>query len=202
LPSPPKDEFVGTIVLTTMSIRIEYELSRDDWKEASWLYHRKHEPKYNHLKLLIHVGYAATALGFLLFFKRLDGGGWVAPVALMAVGLFIPLRLSAMKHSQREDSWSTQQRLIQPVVWEFDDGGLHTTTAQWQATLKWSVFDRWLEGTNVILLFSSAEDFRVFPKRAFATAQQLAQFRQLLDSKVIPTSTRGFPVIQSASKSA
>lgn len=73
-----------------MSIRIEFELSRDDWKEANWLYHRKRQPTHNHLQLLVQVGYAATALGSFLLVKRSDGGGWVAPVALIVVGLFVP----------------------------------------------------------------------------------------------------------------
>ncbi|MDB5322980.1 MAG: hypothetical protein JWN40_4611 [Phycisphaerales bacterium] len=185
-----------------MSIRIEFEPSREDWKEATWLYQRKREKRHSPLQWLMFVGYAATALGFLLLVKRPDGGGWVAPAALMVVGLFIPLRLNAIRHSQRDDAWSAHERLTQPAVWEFDDTALHTTTSQWQATLKWSAFNRWVEGPTVILLFSSATDFRVFPKRAFASAEQIAEFRRLLNSKIIPASTGGFPVTQLPSKSA
>jgi hypothetical protein len=185
-----------------MSIRIEFELSRDDWKEANWLYHRKREPAHDHLKLLVQVGCAATALGFLLLLKRPDGGGWVAPVALIVLGLFVPLRLNAMKHAQRDDAWSARERLTQPVVWEFDEEAAHVTSAQWQAALKWSVFNRWVEGPNLFLVFSSADDFRVYPKRAFANAEQIAQFRRLLDCKVIPASTRSFPISQLPSNSA
>ena len=119
-----------------------------------------------------------------------------------AAGLFIPLRLNAMKHSQRDESWSAQERLIQPAVWEFDDTALHTISAQWQATVKWSAFNRWVEGPTVFLLFSSADDFRVFPKRAFANPEQIAEIRRLLDNKIIPASTGGFPVTQLPSKSA
>src|SRR5258706_15570640 len=87
----------------SMSIRLEFELSHEDWKEAVWLYHRKREPQHDPLKLLMYAGYAATALGFLLLVKRPDGGGWLAPVALVVVGLLIPLRLTAVKVSRQND---------------------------------------------------------------------------------------------------
>jgi hypothetical protein len=177
-----------------MSIQIEFELSREDWDEAVRLYARKREPRHNPMRMLTYVGCAATALGFLLLVRRPDGGGWVAPVALIVSGVFVPLRLNAIVHAQRDDAWAARERLIQPAIWVIDDAALHTTSAHWQATLKWSAFNRWLEGPTVFLLFSSAEDFRVFPKRAFADPDEIAAFRRLLDSHVVPDSTRGFPV--------
>lgn len=107
-----------------------------------------------------------------------------------------------MKHAQRDDAWSAQERLIQPVAWEFDEDAARATSAQWQATLNWSVFNRWVEGPTVFILFRSAEDFRVYPKRAFVSPEQVEQFRRLLELKVIPASTRGFPITRLPSKSA
>jgi hypothetical protein len=178
-----------------VSIRIEFELSRDEWKEALWIYHRTSQAtRDNPLQLLRSVGLAATVLGVFLLLKRFDGGGWVAPVALIALGLFIPLRLNELKYAQQKDWWKRIEPFIQHTIWEFDDAAAHTMTAQWQATLKWSTFKRWAEGPRVILLFSSDDDFRIFPRRAFTNEQQISEFRRLLESRIIARSTGGFPI--------
>jgi hypothetical protein len=180
---------------THVSIRIEFELSYEEWKEALWVYRRTSEAtRDNPLQLLRSVGLGATVLGTLLLLKRFDGGGWVAPVALIALGLFIPLRLNELKYAQQKDWWKRIEPFIQPTVWEFDDAAACTMTAQWQATLTWSTFKRWAEGPRVILLFSSDDDFRTFPKRAFASAEQITEFRRLLESRIIARSTGGFPI--------
>jgi hypothetical protein len=185
-----------------VNIRIEFELSRGDWKEGLWLHRRKRESRHNPLTLLMKVGIAAAVLGILLLVKRFDGGGWVAPAALIAVGLFIPLRLNELRYGQERNAWAQAEPFIQPAVWEFDDAAIKTMSAQWHATMKWSFFKRWMEGPTVIVLFSSTDDFRIFPKRAFANPEQITNFRRLLESKIIPPSTGGFPVTQMPSQPA
>jgi len=175
-----------------MSIRLEFELSREDWKEAVWLYYRKREPQNDPLKLLMYVGYAATALGFLLLVKRPDGGGWLAPVVLVVVGLLIPLRLTAVKFSQQNDLWYESERLIQPTVWEFDDD-IRIASIHTQVIYQWGAFNRWVEGPTVILLYRTADQFHAIPKRAFTDPEQAAQLRRMLDER-LAAPVRGFPV--------
>jgi hypothetical protein len=182
-----------------MSIKLNFELSREDWKEAVAIYHRRRASRHNLYWPLVYAGFAATALGFLLLVRRPDGGGWVGPVALMSIGLFVPLRLSAIRSAQVDEVWSQSERMIQPTAWELDDNGIRTTNPHRDVTYRWPAFSHWVEGTTVILLYQTADHILVIPKRVVAGPEQLSQLRQMLFDK-IPGEQRGFPVVPTRSR--
>ena len=177
-----------------MSIIVEFELSREDWNQAVSIYYRKRPRQANPLRPLAYAGFAATALGFLLLVQRPDGGGWIAPVALMGIGLFIPLRFSAVRWGQNDAAWAEAERLIQPTLWEFDPNFVRTSSPDRQCTWQWSRFDRWIESPTIFLLYETEHAFHTIPKRAFTGEEQVAQLRQLLIDR-IPDKQRGFAVV-------
>lgn len=174
-------------------MRIEFETTQDDVKEGVWLHLRKHsDSQKDRFRLLNLVGFAASGLGLLLLTIRPDGGGRVAPIALIVTGLIIPLRLKAIMFAQNEERWTRSQRLLQPTAWEFANE-IRVTSPLCDITYRWGMFTRWLEGPRVFLLYQTENQYRVVPKRAFKSEDEIQEFRQMLIEKVIPP-TRGFPI--------
>ena len=181
-------------------IRIEFELTRRDWELGTWIHRRRNPANRDPLRGLTTAGALAAAFGFLLWAKRPDGGGWVSPAALIAFGMFVPIRLILIRHAAAADAWAKSERQIQPTALALDDGGVRITSAHVDATYQWAEFERWAEGSSEFLLYRSAEQFYVIPKRAFANEADVAEFRRLLNEHVVDLGAaaeraRGFPVL-------
>ena len=127
-------------------MRIEFELNREDWDAAVWVHGRRGSAATDPTVAQGRAGCAAAALGLFLWVMRVDGGGWVAPAALVAFGLFVPARLITMRNAAHDNGWAGAGRLIRPTVWEFDDGGVRSSTGLWDATFRWAAFERFVEG--------------------------------------------------------
>jgi len=177
-----------------MNIQVEFELTFEDWKEAMWLHRRRGAPADQPLRWLNYFGLGAASLGFVLLVQRLDGGGWVAPLALILMGLLVPLQLISVRNDQINQAWAKAQRLIHPTTWRFDESGVRCSGVHWEITYHWTAFTSWIEGPAIIALYASADQFHTIPKRAFADPQQLNELRRLLDTHMITASTGGFPV--------
>jgi hypothetical protein len=174
-------------------VRIEFETTRDEVKEAAWVHWRRNpDSEKDRFQLLNLAGFGATALGLLLLTVRPDGGGRVAPIALIAIGLFIPLRQKAVMFAQNHEAWTRGERLLQPTVWEFADE-IQVTSPLYDITYRWGIFIRWIEGPKVFLLYQTIDHYRVIPKRAFKSEEEIDEFRQMLIENVVPPSS-GFPI--------
>jgi len=174
-------------------MQLEFELSKEDYREAMRLHRRKNPDESDPPQLLNYVGFATTALGFLLLTVRPDGGGRVAPIVLIVLGLFIPLRQKSVMFAQIRRSWDEVERLLQPMIWSFGET-VHISSALCEITYQWGYFVRSVEGTTVFLIYQTARQYLVIPKRAFESEVQLVKFRQLLAEKIV-TPAVGFQVI-------
>jgi hypothetical protein len=174
-------------------MQLEFELSKEDYREAVRLHRRNNPDESDPPQLLNYVGFATTALGFLLLTVRPDGGGRFAPIVLIVVGLFIPLRQKSVMFTEIKKSWAETERLLQPMIWKFGVT-VQVSSSLYQVTYEWGCFIRSVEGPSVLLLYQTGRQYRVIPKRAFESEAQLVQFRQLLTEKIVPPAV-GFQII-------
>ena len=83
--------------------------------------------------------------------------------------------------------------LSQPRTMELSDEGLTLRTETFSSVRVWSHFLFFYETPIAFLLFDSSRSAEILPKRAFATPDQLNEFRAFAQSH-IGNSPIGFPV--------
>jgi hypothetical protein len=177
-----------------MSIQIQFELTLDDWKEVMWLRRRRSTPGSQPLRWMNPLCASAAAVGIVLLFGHPAGIGWVAPVALIFFGLFVPFQMISAREAATNEAWSKAARRIHPTTWTFDHPHARSYGLHYDVTYNWAIFTSWCEGPTIIALYVDSDTFYTIPKRAFADARQLDDFRRLLNSHIIPASTGGFPM--------
>jgi hypothetical protein len=62
--------------------------------------------------------------------------------------------------------------------------GIHYLLDGIESNLDWNYFQRWLESETGFFLIYAGDVFNFIPKRAFANAAQLNEFRQLLGTNL------------------
>jgi hypothetical protein len=175
-------------------VTIEFELTREDWMEAAWVHRRRRPVSRRPRQLLTLLGFAVAGLGMVLLTLRPDGGGRVAPIALLVTGFFIPLELKRTELAQTAEAWEKRQRLRQPMKWVFADEGIHVTTPLWEVKYQWGVMMDWAESPGVLLLYQIQDNYSVIPKRAVPGADALATLRELFRARIAGRAV-GFPVV-------
>jgi hypothetical protein len=182
---------------STSVLTLEFELQLDEWKASYPLRQRTHPSSPRFLRQLRYIGYGSVALGVLLLATQDDHGGWIAPIALMAVGLFIPIRLTLAAFSDLSSQWRAAEHLLQPTRWEFSDHEIRVTSQLYTVTYRWEVFKSWTEGPTMFLIHQTQHAYEIMPKRAFASKDAVARFREILSEK-IQKPLKAFPVTSSA----
>jgi hypothetical protein len=74
------------------------------------------------------------------------------------------------------------------------DDGLTFSESLARHELKWFAFDRVGESQNLFLIYLSDHSFHMVPKRAFADASEVDEFRATLDNRITRRPT-AFPVL-------
>jgi len=116
------------------------------------------------------------------------------PVSLNVLGMLIPasflfvtsplfVRLMARKQ------WNQQPQSQGRIDYEITPDVLRAATKTSTAEMTWAGFIRFVETKNLFLLYPNKLIFHIIPKRAFASLDELASFRELAASK-IPSSKR------------
>jgi hypothetical protein len=168
-------------------VKLEFQTSKSDWMEAHWIHRRQSPDTGNPATLLNVVGFAATALGALLLSRHQPHDSRIAPIALIVVGLFIPLRQAAIKHAQWDRAFARFDRVDQPEIWNFGDT-IQISRQFIQVIYAWPAFMQWVEGPTVFLLYQTEDHYSVIPKSAFASEPEMVEFRRLLAERIIPRS--------------
>ncbi|MBN2499455.1 MAG: YcxB family protein [Anaerolineales bacterium] len=92
--------------------------------------------------------------------------------------VFLPNRVKKVFAQQKE--------LHAPIEMEITADALLTTNPYGHAERPWSLFIRWKEDDNVLLLYHSNALFTILPKRAL-NAEQIAAIKMHLESNQVPT---------------
>jgi YcxB-like protein len=66
----------------------------------------------------------------------------------------------------------------------FDDDGLKSDSEIAHVEIKWNSFEKFRETKNLFLTYQTRDVVGIVPKRAFPSQEAIAQFRNLLASKI------------------
>lgn len=169
-------------------IRLEFEISESEYREASRAGSKKSRDWY---RPLTAAGTIQAAAGFALLIGA-DRHSWLAPVLLIAGGLFVATYPWLRYKPAVAAGWKTYAQRAGPVVWEFSRECIRYETALSTIRYSWYAFDRLAETGRLFLLYSQ-DNPMLIPKRAFADAAQQAEFRNLA-AELLHRPAPAFPV--------
>jgi YcxB-like protein len=114
--------------------------------------------------------------------------GIAAPIGLLCV----LQRVNRLQKRERNRS------LVGPTTLHASERGICFVTQRHRVYQRWSAFEKFLEGERLFLLYENNSVFRMVPKRAFASPEDLQRFVALLLEHVpnvlIARPAGGFPV--------
>jgi hypothetical protein len=161
-------------------IALQFNYTEEEYVAATRLYLRRSTDFI--IRLVVCVLYAFFCVGV---FRVLDFKLEPEIILLFAFVAFLPFLIAFLhlfvvpRQRFRSDPKFRDQYLLQ-----FSDDGIHFRTAQIDALLRWSLYNKVLEDERFYLLVYGKNMISVIPKRAFAGPAQEAAFRQLLGRRL------------------
>ena len=80
--------------------------------------------------------------------------------------------------------WKQNAHMHHPIASEVTEAGLSLDTLSLSSQVNWQLFIKFMETPNLFVLYQSPQLFSIFPKRAFASAAQIDEFRSLLQTQI------------------
>lgn len=159
------------------SIVFRYTPTADDYRKGIASYY------FRQTSFLILIGIAG--LMFLIgVFLWIGAGFEQAPYApllvfLLPILLFFSVLLQPWLASRQVNK---NERMRTETTWTVSDDGLLVTTGYGQSKIDWETFGKVVEtGDYFLLLYSwNRRLFQIIPKRAFASPDEMADFREYL----------------------
>lgn len=123
---------------------------------------------------------------------------FVLPIIFLVMGSILPFLIPILNRLLVRNHWRNFPRAEAQIEVEFSETGMALSGAGIQASIQWHVFTHYVESSKVFLLYEGPSFSHYFPKRCFADAVQIDEFRSLLRDRIGETSyrrrPRGFPV--------
>jgi hypothetical protein len=94
--------------------------------------------------------------------------------------------------------WEGQQHLQRPKRLEVSEEGIVLSDAVSRSELRWPAFSHAVETPNLLLLYLSNFSFQMVPKRAFASAAEADDFREIVRRMIVERPGPAFPVLPAA----
>ena len=162
-----------------MTMQVRYEITPSDHLEMLKV---KFGVSAKLPNLLLDI--VGTCFGIFAYYFL--GGGWFVVIVLFATLLVVQLFLPQILHQR---IYYRNRSLFEMRTVTFSDEGYRSERANSTIEGKWSSFVKFKETKNLFLTYQSKDVVGIVPKRAFPNPEAVAQFRNLLASKV-PTDTR------------
>jgi len=80
--------------------------------------------------------------------------------------------------------WKSHRSLHKMITYEINDRSMVATTETSRFEMKWETFTQFIESKKLFVLYTRPYLFYMLPKRAFEGEAELAEFRELAQSKV------------------
>jgi hypothetical protein len=175
----------------------EFQLTEDDFQSANYL-----RLGWRRTWIAIGVVSLLAAANYLRNLRGIESqfvGGRhefvvfaiLAPFAIVLVAAPVLLLLSFLLRKvlvpwQSRRFYSRQKSLRRPRRVSWDDERLTTEGADFVVPTPWSDFRKWREDAKIFALYVTDQKFQIIPKRAFAKADDLAEFGSLVRAKIAP----------------
>lgn len=165
-------------------MNLNIQLTPEDYVRANYLNMRP-RPAY---KLAGYVLLALTILILGISFYRVvvSQAEMVVPLAIVGGLAYLAFFFGIRWPQRLKKIFRQQKSLHSPFAVEINDGMLFSKSEIGEVKLTWDHFIKWKENKYLITLYQSDIMLHIFPKRSFASPEELAQFRELLTKKVGP----------------
>jgi len=106
----------------------------------------------------------------------------LAPIILVALILAVFTYYNPIVRSRIRK----QPKYIAEQTWKFSEENVHWKMESSESTSEWKTYSKVVEDQQFFVLFLQSNHFTPIPKRAFARADELSRFRELLNRKIKP----------------
>ena len=158
-------------------ITIKFQL---DWREFFAAREFFRATRYNLAPEKALGGLIAAASSFWFFLDSLN----LRATAGLAAGLIIIFGARPMRRLATYLKWRGEPYFSVPNQFTFTDEGVHFVMGRVESHLDWKYYQRFLESPDGFLFIYGEEAISLFPKRAFAGAEEIDAFRTLARKKI------------------
>jgi hypothetical protein len=127
----------------------------------------------------ILIGISGILLG--IFGYHFFGHTWIVVIAVFVTLTVTQLFMPYIVHRR---IYYRNPRLFEMRTVTFSDEGLRSEKDSGSVEAKWSSFEKFKETKNLFLTYQTKDVVGIVPKRAFLNPEAVAQFRNLLASKL------------------
>jgi hypothetical protein len=134
---------------------------------------------YTFFALLLSLGFLLMLTGSLKVTE--EPGSYLSYIPVLILAFFFsPFGRRLVLYWR----WRQQPILHRELRYDINDDAVAITTDTSSSEMKWETFDRFAESKNLFLLFVGKFVFYMIPKRAFADASEVSEFRRLASTRV------------------
>ena len=166
-------------------MKIAYRITEQDFMEARDLFIANEKPWYRKLSRVLLPWIGALVLIMQVFYLV------VVPhrdIGLTAIGFLVGFYLLYCGFALRRyfrRLYQKDHRFKHEFTAEISDEGIQVITPFSNAQIKWNGLIRFLESSDIFMVFIAQWNFLIFPKRAFGPGEA-DEFRVALQRNVVP----------------
>jgi hypothetical protein len=173
-------------------MKTAYRIAYEDYAEASRVLARLRRDPFRPVRI---CGYAAIASGIFFLANGPVGLSWLPAALLVALGLWSLVVPVWTSYGEVDRAWEDVHPRVEDLEIEATEHGLAFMSPTMDCRYQWQAFTRFLETRSLFLIFSGGQEAEaMIPKRSFGDAEEIAEFRQLLEIH-LPGPAQGFPVV-------
>lgn len=165
-------------------MNLSIQLTPEDYIQAVFL-HMRPRPVLKWIGyFLLLLTVVVLAMSFYLAIARQDS--LALPLFLLGVLVYLAFIFLFLLPRRLRKIFRQQKSLHSPHSFAPTDEAVLIKSAVGDQKLTWDYFRKWKEGKNLFTIYQSDAVFNIIPKRFFVSAEDMAQFRQLLLTKLGP----------------
>lgn len=153
---------------------------RLDWREYFAAREFFRATRYNMAPEHALGGLLVVASCFWFFLDKLN----LRATAGLAAGLILIFAARPMRELATYLKWRGEPFFSAENTFTFTDEGVHFVMGRVESHLDWKYYQRFLESPDGFLFIYGEEAISLFPKRAFAGADEIDAFRALAKKKI------------------
>lgn len=164
-------------------MQLEYRLSVKDYQEATQAHLKLQLWLYFFFWFFIILGLFFLIIPFISE-ARLDLF-IVCYFVFFAIIFFNPYFSNSLRNYFFSRTWKGFHNFHHPITIEVDEEQLKLQTINCESTIRWQLYIKAIETKNLFMIYQVKELFNIIPKRAFNSDEQIDEFRDLLQTKIV-----------------
>ena len=159
-------------------MQLKYEITFPEFKEMAWLRHR------SSIRWIIGICVGIMGLGLgVVFYVYVYAGNWLG-IFLIAISIFLLLLQLVIPSLVFARVYRRNSRMFGMRTVTIGDDGIVADHQLGHTESGWNMYEKFRETQNLFLLYQTTDLIGIVPKRVFANAAELQQFRTLIASKI------------------